>query len=89
VKGIGRMTRQEALEHFEKNYVQVKALDSMEKIKKYYEVNKDKIVASFIESFKQICLKIKDSQSKGLKGNIGYIQCSMLRTNIMEKSMST
>lgn len=79
------MTRDEALKHFDENYVQVKSIEKFESVKEYYLAYKDEIIASFIESFRQICLKIKDSQSKGKKEGIGYIQYSMLRTNIMEK----
>lgn len=79
------MTREEALKHFDENYVQVKSIEKFKCIEEYYLANKDEIIASFIESFRQICLKIKDCQLKGKKESIGYIQYSMLRTNIMEK----
>ncbi|WP_411680963.1 hypothetical protein [Clostridium thailandense] len=79
------MTRDEALKHFDENYVQVKSIEKFKCIEEYYLANKEKIINSFIESFTQICLKIKDYQLKGEKEGIGYIQYSMLRTNIMEK----
>lgn len=77
------MRREEALEHFIENYVKVKSVEKQKKLDDYYEKNKDELSLNFIESFKQLCLKIKEIQAISRKGKIAYIVCSMLRTNII------
>lgn len=77
------MKREEALEHFVENYVKVKSVEKQKKLDDYYEKNKDELSLKFIESFKQLCQKIKEIQAIGQKGKISYIVCSMLRTNII------
>ncbi|OPZ94413.1 MAG: hypothetical protein BWY74_00587 [Firmicutes bacterium ADurb.Bin419] len=78
------MKREEALEHFIENYVKAESSAKMQKLKSYYENNKNTLKDDFIESFRRICVKIKDLQERGKKGKIGYITYSLLRTNIME-----
>lgn len=78
------MEKGEALEHFIKNYVKTESSVKMQKLKVYSENNKDILIDDFVESFRRICVKIKDMQDKGEKGEIGYITYSLLRTNIME-----
>ncbi len=77
------MKREEALEHFIENYVKVKSVEKQKKLDDYYEKNKDELSLEFIESFKQLCHKIKEIHAIGEKGKIAYIVCSMLRTNII------
>ncbi len=79
------MKREEALEHFIENYVKMESSAKMQKLKVYYENNKNILLDEFIESFRRICIKIKDMQDKGKKGKIGYITYSLLRTNIMDR----
>ena len=78
------MKKEEAFEHFIENYVKTESSEKMQKLKAYSENNKDVLIDEFVESFRRICIKIKDMQDKGKKGKIGYITYSLLRTNIME-----
>jgi|LSQX01.3.fsa_nt_gb uncharacterized protein YjbI with pentapeptide repeats len=77
------MKREEALEHFNENYVKVKSLEKLNKLDKYYEENKDTLAADFVESIRLLCIKINEMQEKGENGKIAHIVCSMLRTNVI------
>lgn len=80
------MTRNEALKHFDENYVAQIRTEKIKEMEQYYLRNKEKHLIKFVEDFKKMCLKIKDMQSQGEKARIGYINYSILRTNIMEKN---
>lgn len=82
------MKREEALTHFVENYVSKISLDKLQKLENYYENNEDILADKFIESFRRICIKIKDLQKSGIKGKIAYINYSLLRTNIIEGTYS-
>ena len=79
------MDKEEVLKSFKETYVNEKSKQKLLYLEKYYQENKDELVDCFIKSFKEICLKIKEMQSKKKKGKIAYITYSMLRTEILEK----
>ncbi|GLI05959.1 hypothetical protein YDYSG_19890 [Paenibacillus tyrfis] len=79
------MTRQEALKHFWETYVKDKQKEYIEKAEEEYRSRKDELAKDFIESFRRICLNIKEMQSAGKKAKIGYINYSMRRTYLMER----
>lgn len=78
------MRKIDALQHFKESFVKEKSAETMLALEDYYQKHKDTLAAEFIQSFRQACLKIKEMQSRGQKGKIGYITYSMLRTAIME-----
>ncbi len=82
------MNRIEALEQFKENTVRDRCNEKLLSLEKYFEEKKDSLVQGFIESFRQICLVIKEIQSRNEKGKIGYITYSMMRTAIAEKKYS-
>ncbi|MCX7746066.1 MAG: pentapeptide repeat-containing protein [Clostridia bacterium] len=80
------MNRETALEHFNEQYVKNIGNEKYNELKAYYEKNKGQLALHFVECFKEMCLKIKDMQHAGEKGEIGHINFSMLRTDMLEKN---
>lgn len=80
------MKREEALTHFTETYLKTKTDEKLIALDKYFHENKSRLIAGFIDSFKSICIKIKEMQAKGVKGKIGYINYCMLRTSILERN---
>lgn len=80
------MKKQEALEDFKKNCVRKKSIKKLLELDTYYENHKEELADSFMKAFKEICIKIKEMQTKKEKGKIGYISYSMLRSEILEKN---
>lgn len=80
------MNKVDALKHFEENYVVPVSQETLIKLDEYYNKNIDNLVHMFMESFRQICLKIVEMQTRGFKWEIGHIVYSMLRTNILEEN---
>ncbi len=78
------MVKEDVVQHFIENEVQIKTLESLLALEEYFQTHKDELVHDFVQSFREICRKIKAMQSRGEKGNIGHITYSMLRTEIME-----
>lgn len=78
------MNRIEALAQFKETTVKDICNERLLSLEKYFVENKDSLVQGFVESFRQICIKIKDAQSSNKKGRIGYITYSMMRTAIYE-----
>jgi len=79
------MNRKEALEHFKEHYLEAKSTEKMEQVTSYYEIHKEELKNNFIDAFRKICIKIKEMQNKGVKGNIGYITYSFKRLDIAER----
>ncbi len=79
------MTRHEALKHFWETYVKDKQKEYIEKAEEEYRSRKDELAKDFIESFRRICLNIKEMQSAGQKAKIAYINYSMRRTYLLER----
>jgi hypothetical protein len=77
------MKKKEALIHFEENYFKKYLDESLLNLDEYYEIHKEKLSEAFIKSFIQICTKIREKQLKGEKGEIEFINYSILRTNII------
>ncbi|HOV26443.1 MAG TPA: pentapeptide repeat-containing protein [Pseudobacteroides sp.] len=78
------MNREEALQHFNENFVRQKSIEKMLKVEEFFHKNRDNLVADFLDSFRRICLKIKQIQNEGKKGEVGYITFSLLRTSMKE-----
>lgn len=80
------MSREKALEEFKSGYVRMKNTEKVLELKEYFDKNKDKLALEFIESLKNMFIKIYEMQSKNSKGKIAYITYSMLRTEILQKN---
>ncbi len=80
------MKKEEALQHFKENYVREKSIEKLLALEIYFNEHKDELALDFMESIKEICVKIKDMQEENKKEKIGYITYSMLRTEILEKN---
>lgn len=78
------MNRQEALQHFYDTYVKPAYEEQLDELERHYHSCKDDLSEQFIQSFRGLCMKIREKQSAGEKGTIGYITYSMRRTFIME-----
>jgi hypothetical protein len=78
------MVKEEVVQQFIENDVERKSLESLLALEEYFQMHKDALAQGFIQSFKQLCLKIKEMQAQGEKDKIGYITYSMLRTEILE-----
>jgi hypothetical protein len=79
------MKRAEAWEHFVTNYAQPAARKKIMALEEYFGQHQEELIAEFLESFREICLKIKAMQSVGAKGKIACITYSMLRTAILDR----
>jgi hypothetical protein len=79
------MTRQEALQSFYDTYVKPACAEQLEGLERYYNTYKDDLAEAFNQSFRRICINIREKQSSGEKGKIGYITYSMRRTYMLEK----
>jgi hypothetical protein len=78
------MKRAEAWEHFVANYAQPAAQKKIMALEEYFGQHQEDLITEFLESFREICLKIKAMQSAGAKGKIACITYSMLRTAILD-----
>ncbi|MGC5327307.1 pentapeptide repeat-containing protein [Brevibacillus sp. SYSU BS000544] len=76
----------QAWQHFEEHTVRPKIQECLFAIEDYFQTNKEQLADRFIESFRQICNQITKQQTAGQKGKIGYINYSMLRTEILAGS---
>lgn len=80
-----KVNRTDALQQFKETYVKEKSNEKLLLLEKYFQGHKDDLIPAFVESFRLICLKVKEMQLKKEKGKIGYITYSMLRTAIAER----
>jgi len=78
----------EALEHFQQNIVNLKSKQKMQKVEEFFLENKDELVKDLVQSFSEICIKIKQMQSSNEKSKIGFITYSLLRTSMKEKRLT-
>lgn len=80
------MTREEALEHFEEEYVYKYYVQMDKRAEKYIEENNERLTLEFIETFRSLCKKIKQMQIEGKKGKIAYITFSFGIDNLLHNS---
>ena len=80
------MDRTEALEHFYQNCVKQAVIEKISQAEHFFDKHKDELVPDFVDSFRRLCMKIKKMQIDNKIGKIGYIQYSMLRSNIIENN---
>lgn len=80
------MTRTEALRHFNENEVAESCNQTLLALDKFYHEHREELVPDFLESMGRLCRKIKQIQEKKVKGKIGFIHYSMLRTAIIDQS---
>lgn len=76
------MNRQEALEHFQTNYVDKCAIEHIYALDQYFRANKDNLAADLLHSFRQLCAAIKQQD----KNPIAFINLYMLRTALSTDS---
>ncbi len=69
------------MEHYGDEICQRKIME----LERYYKDHRDDFIPGFLESFRQICLKIITMQLNNEKDKIGYLTYSMLRTAILRK----
>ncbi|MEZ2661308.1 pentapeptide repeat-containing protein, partial [Aneurinibacillus aneurinilyticus] len=62
------MVKEDVVRHFTENEVQIKTLESLLALEEYFQTHKDELVHDFVQSFREICRKIKAMQSRGEKG---------------------
>jgi hypothetical protein len=79
------MKRAEAWEHFVTNYARSTAGKKIMELEHYFTQHRDELITEFLESFREICLKIKAMQVAEAKGKIAWITYSMLRTAIVDR----
>jgi hypothetical protein len=79
------MNRKEAWAHFSENYAQANSLEKILQFEDEYWLRRDEFVPEFLESFRQICLKISPMQLNKEKAKISRITYSILRTGIVER----
>jgi len=80
------MTREEALEHFEEEYVYKYYVQMDKRAEKYIEENNERLTLEFIETFRSLCKKIKQMQIEGKKEKIAYITFSFGIDNLLHNS---
>jgi hypothetical protein len=78
------MNREEAWFHFIENYAQANSLGKILQLEDEYWLRRDEFAPEFLESFRQICLKISAMQLNHEKAKIGCITYSILRTGLVE-----
>jgi uncharacterized protein YjbI with pentapeptide repeats len=86
IRGMVRMTREEAMEHFEEEYVYKYYVQMDKKAEQYIEENNEILTSEFIETFRSLCKKIKQMQIEGKKEKIAYITFSFGIDNLLHKS---
>ena len=80
------MTREEAMEHFEEEYVYKYYVQMDKRAEKYIEENNERLTLEFIETFRSLCKKIKQMQIEGKKEKIAYITFSFGIDNLLHNS---
>jgi uncharacterized protein YjbI with pentapeptide repeats len=80
------MTRGEALQHFQENYVKAVSHEKRLALEDYYQKNSEELATGFYDSLRQICLRIKAMQTDGAKEKIKYIHYAMLRTAVLDQT---
>lgn len=78
------MTRAEAWAHFIETYAKVYSREMLFRLEDDYWLHRDDFVPEFLESFRQICLKIHAMQSQNEKAKIRFITYSILWTGFIE-----
>jgi uncharacterized protein YjbI with pentapeptide repeats len=79
------MNRTEALEHFEKNYVQNRLEEKILQAQSCLLQHRDELVKEFRESLRAVCRRIKVMQEAGKLDKVGFITYAMLRSAILAK----
>lgn len=79
------MTGKEAWAHFIKNYADKFSREKLLQLEDEYWLRRDDFIMDFLESFRQICLKIRNMQLKNEKAKISCITYSILRTGIADR----
>jgi len=82
------MTREEALAHFERNYVWPKEQAFLRTLEERYRAMRDKLVPGFLDAFRRVCRQAGVQQAAGTRGPLGYITCAMLRTALADGLLS-
>jgi hypothetical protein len=79
------MNREEVWSHFIENYAQTNSLEKILQLEDEYRLRRDEFVPEFLESFRQICLKVSLMQLNKEKAKISHITYSILRTGLVER----
>jgi BTB/POZ domain-containing protein KCTD9 len=78
------MLKSEAMKLFNEKYVEEIHNTKITELRDYIEKNIEFIELEIIKSFKSICQKIINMQSEGLKKEIGFINYSLLRSQLIQ-----
>jgi hypothetical protein len=76
------MTRDEALAHFQKNYVEPQIEQSLADLDAYYQDNWEELTGTLKDAFRQLCQETVRMQSVGKKNSIAYIYGSFLYSSL-------
>jgi uncharacterized protein YjbI with pentapeptide repeats len=79
------MNQEETWSHFITNYAQANSLAKILQFEDEYWLRRDEFVPEFLESLRQICLKIRAMQLNKKKTKISNITYSILRTGLIKR----
>lgn len=79
------MKREKALLHFHDNYGKVYGQLILLELEDYFQQHIDEFVPDFVETFRQLCVKIKTMQLQKEKRKIRYITYSLLKEAIKNR----
>jgi uncharacterized protein YjbI with pentapeptide repeats len=79
------MTKREAWHHFRENYVKQIGQKQLMAAEAYFQSHLEELADGFLNSFRAICRQVLVFQEKQLKGPLGYIHYSWLRTQLLEQ----
>lgn len=81
------MNKDEAIKHLYENTLLPTMKDNLSDLEMYFRQNRTVLVEQYIESFREICILIKNAQQNQAKDAIAYIHYSMLRTSMLESTV--
>ncbi|UJF36439.1 pentapeptide repeat-containing protein [Paenibacillus hexagrammi] len=73
-----------ALADFETDEVQWRVQAALLELDLYVRTHIDALTQGFIEAMREVCVQAAALQQQGEKGDIAYVTCSMLRTEILD-----
>lgn len=82
------MDRKESLLHFYTCQVEPARAKLMEDLQHTLVTRRTELEAEFIDHFKHMIRDVSEAQERGEKGNVAYIQYSMLRTELVGGAMN-
>ncbi|MEK4059750.1 MULTISPECIES: pentapeptide repeat-containing protein [Paenibacillus] len=80
------MDKQAALQHFREQYFNPLLDEQLNLLETAYHREQGQLISGFKASFRSLCLHIHSIQQRELKGPVGYIHYSFLRTQVLEQT---